>query len=85
MKILCAWCEEEGKKALIRENQSDPSDRATHGICRAHEVALLKQIAALARKHKEQARQPVLCGRELGTEAQTMCHTKPREFTLPRS
>ena len=74
MKVLCAWCEEEGKQALIRESESDPDPcaMATHGICREHEGALLKQIAVLARKQKQKEREPVFYGKARGAGAVTI-------------
>jgi hypothetical protein len=70
MNILCAWCEEEGKQTLIGVIESGPCTMATHGICRRHEVAVLKQIAVLARKQKQKQkdREPVLYGRARGGE-----------------
>jgi hypothetical protein len=72
MKVLCAWCEEEGKQALIRNSESGPSGVATHGICHEHEMALLKQIAELARTRKQRGREPVLSGRARGAGAVTV-------------
>ncbi|MDO8356919.1 MAG: hypothetical protein Q7U76_11070 [Nitrospirota bacterium] len=82
MNILCAWCEEEGKQALIGVTESDPSTMATHGICRQHEVALLTQIATLARKMKRKDRAPVLYGGARGGGAvPTAVHS--RKLNLP--
>lgn len=82
MNILCAWCEEEGTQALIGVIESDPCTMATHGICRRHEVALLKQIAVLARKLKQKDREPVLYGRARGGGAvPTAVHS--RKLNLP--
>ena len=72
----------EGKQALIRERESNPYGMATHGICRQHEVALLKQIAVLARKLKQKDREPVLYGRARGGGAViTAVHS--RKLNLP--
>lgn len=84
MNILCAWCEEEGKLALIGVTESAPCAMATHGICRQHEVALLKQIAVLARKPKQKDREPLLYGRARGGGAvPTAVHS--RKLNLPGS
>ena len=48
MKVLCAWCEQEGKPALIRESESNACAQAPHGICREHESALRKRVEVLA-------------------------------------
>jgi len=69
MNILCAWCEEEGKQALIGVTESGTSTMTTHGICHQHEVALLKQIATLARKLKQKDRAPLLYGKARGIGA----------------
>jgi len=50
MRVLCAWCEQEGKQALIRETESNPRAMATHSICHEHESTLLRQVEALARR-----------------------------------
>lgn len=82
MNILCAWCEEEGRQALIGVTESGPCRMATHGICRQHEVALLKRIAILARKLKQKDREPVLYGRARGIGAvPTAVHS--RKLNLP--
>ncbi len=82
MNILCAWCEEEGKQALIGMTESGPCTMATHGICRQHEVALLKQIAVLARKLNQKDCEPVLYGRARGIGAVlTALHS--RKLNLP--
>lgn len=82
MKILCAWCEEEGKQALIGVTESGPCAMATHGICRQHEVVLLKQIAVLARKLKQKDREPLLYGRARG-EGAVLTAVHSRKLNLP--
>ena len=44
MKIMCAWCEVEGRPANLgeREPLDDPSE--THGVCRRHELELLGRL-----------------------------------------
>jgi DNA-binding NarL/FixJ family response regulator len=44
MIVLCAWCEEEGQPALMREAEPHNVRLQSHGICDAHEKVLLKQI-----------------------------------------
>jgi hypothetical protein len=84
MKVLCAWCEEAGRKALIRESESNPGARATHGICREHEAALLKQIAVLAHKQKQKGLEPVFHCRPRGAGA-ISSSGNPRELNLTGS
>ena len=43
MIVLCAWCEQEGTEALIR-NTAGNLGLTSHGICERHEKRLLKQI-----------------------------------------
>lgn len=44
MIVLCAWCEQEGRQALIRKTESSNRMSPSHGICEVHEKVLLKQI-----------------------------------------
>lgn len=54
MMVLCAWCEQEGRPAFMRD--TDPHGRfqssmvATHGICDAHQKLLLTKVRNLRRK-----------------------------------
>ncbi len=41
MKIICAWCEVEGKPGLMGERAPMLDDRPTHGICRSHLIGYL--------------------------------------------
>jgi hypothetical protein len=47
MKVICAWCESEGKETLIGELSLFDMDMTSHGICLDHEQGLLRQIQAL--------------------------------------
>jgi hypothetical protein len=40
VKVICAWCLEEGKPAVVREKEplDDPED--THGVCAEHKEKL---------------------------------------------
>ncbi|MCP9447620.1 MAG: hypothetical protein NNA22_08635 [Nitrospira sp.] len=40
MRIICAWCFQEGKVALLGEKMPLDDLRETHGICRAHRLAM---------------------------------------------
>ncbi len=46
MKVMCAWCRNEGKPAFLREivPLDDPTE--THGICSAHRLELLAELAS---------------------------------------
>lgn len=58
MKLLCAWCEKEGKPALMgeREPLDDPSE--THGHCPEHRLeveAEFARVKAEAERQREEA------------------------------
>lgn len=42
MRVMCAWCQQEGKSGLlrIREPIDDPAE--THGICERHQQAIFE-------------------------------------------
>ena len=42
MRVMCAWCQQEGRRGLlrIREPLDDPSE--THGICERHQRAIFE-------------------------------------------
>ena len=50
MKLLCAWCEKEGKPALIAEVPPLADPTPTHGMCPAHRAEAEKEIEALRQK-----------------------------------
>ena len=47
MKVVCAWCEREGKEMLTGEVGLYDRPMTSHGICDDHEKVLLKQIEEL--------------------------------------
>jgi hypothetical protein len=44
MRVICAWCQQEGRRALlrVREPLDDPSE--THGICERHQQAVFEGL-----------------------------------------
>lgn len=36
MKVICSWCESEGRPAVVREKAPLDDGRETHGICSSH-------------------------------------------------
>jgi hypothetical protein len=42
MKVICSWCQNEGRPALVREKAPLADVRETHGICPFH----LQQMGA---------------------------------------
>jgi hypothetical protein len=45
MRELCAWCEQEGKPGILGEKEPFDDPTATHGVCDAHQRALLDTLA----------------------------------------
>jgi hypothetical protein len=43
VKVLCAWCEAEGRPALLREVEPLDDPAASHGICDDHHRAVLAE------------------------------------------
>jgi hypothetical protein len=58
MKVICAWCENEGKETLIGEIGLYDLDMTSHGICLDHEKVLLQQIHGLKVKQHPRLRRP---------------------------
>lgn len=60
MRLVCAWCEKEGKPALMAIIEPVVDERASHGICADHrrqlEERLRKKKAALQAKVDELAK-----------------------------
>ena len=50
MKVICAWCEEEGKHTLLSEGGAVESPLASHGSCRDHERIMVKSLADMKRE-----------------------------------
>jgi hypothetical protein len=48
MKIVCAWCKQEGREALLGECEplDDPSE--THGICARHAEKVIEQLRSVS-------------------------------------
>jgi hypothetical protein len=47
MKVICAWCEREGRQTLIGEMGLYDRNMTSHGICRTHKKVVLKQTQQL--------------------------------------
>jgi hypothetical protein len=56
MKVVCAWCEVEGKETLIGEIGLYDWQVTSHGICIDHEKAVLRQIKDLRIQQKPRLR-----------------------------
>ncbi len=42
MKVICSWCQSEGRSGSVREKAPFADQRETHGICADH----LQQVAS---------------------------------------
>jgi hypothetical protein len=40
MRVMCAWCLDEGAPGLVEERAPFGDERATYGICVAHRLEL---------------------------------------------
>jgi hypothetical protein len=43
MIVLCAWCEKEGKRNVLKEEDGKDGG-VSHGICEAHQAKILSEI-----------------------------------------
>jgi hypothetical protein len=46
MRKICAWCEQEGKIGFLGEKEPLDDPTETHGVCYAHQRALLDMLRA---------------------------------------
>jgi hypothetical protein len=96
MKVICAWCENEGRETLIGDISLFDMEMTSHGICLDHEEVLLGQINAS--KHNEhprlrRPRRPRIPSRSAGSAAPPNCaspwrrrhfhRTSPAQLSLP--
>ena len=44
MTVICAWCQREGRPAVLRIEEPRDLPLETHGICAAHSVQVLAQL-----------------------------------------
>jgi hypothetical protein len=40
MRVVCSWCEAEGKPALVREKEPLEDPEETHGVCKEPKALL---------------------------------------------
>ncbi len=40
MRVVCAWCDAEGKPAVVREKDPLDDPEETHGVCAEHKALL---------------------------------------------
>lgn len=53
MKLLCAWCEKEGKPAFIAELEPKDDPAPTHGMAPKRRAEAEKELEALREKVEE--------------------------------
>ena len=88
MKVICAWCEREGRQTLIGEAALFDRKMTSHGICRNHKNALLKQFQQLPnrenpRLHRQRRSRPTLkSSTQLPASRATRTHTPTRRRLL---
>lgn len=78
MKVICAWCENEGKETLIGEIGLYDLEVTSHGICLDHEQGLLRQVEALRLKQNprlRRSRRSRAQSRQSGSAAAPNCAT----------
>jgi hypothetical protein len=44
MKVLCAWCKQEGRSGLLGECEPFDDPAETHGICSRHSQTMVEQL-----------------------------------------
>lgn len=49
MKIVCTWCEEEGKPGVLREEEPVEDASVVESVCRAHHDWFVAQVDAALR------------------------------------
>ena len=42
MRVICAWCQKEGRSGLLRVREPVDDDSETHGICDRHQQAIFE-------------------------------------------
>jgi hypothetical protein len=44
MKVVCAWCKQEGRSAVLGEREPFDDPTETHGVCSVHSAKLMEQL-----------------------------------------
>jgi hypothetical protein len=42
MRVICAWCQQEGRSGFLRVREPLDDDSETHGICERHQQAIFE-------------------------------------------
>ena len=84
MKVICAWCEREGRQTLIGELELYDRKMTSHGICRKHEKVVLRQIQQLSNRENPRLQRRRLSRSKLGSSTWLPASRTTRMRTPPR-
>src|SRR5262249_1515622 len=48
MKVVCAWCKQEGRSSMLGECEPFDDKSESHGICARHSQGLLEQLPSVS-------------------------------------
>jgi len=48
MRVICAWCQQEGRSGLLRVREPVGDDSETHGICERHQQAMFEAFPSVS-------------------------------------
>jgi len=48
MRVICAWCQKDGRTGLLRVREPLDDDSETHGICERHQQEILETFPSLS-------------------------------------
>ena len=48
MKVICAWCKQEGRSGMLGQREPIDDTTETHGVCAVHSERLLEQLPSPA-------------------------------------
>ena len=48
MRVICAWCKQEGRNSLLGECEPFDDKTESHGICARHSQTLLEQLPSVS-------------------------------------
>ena len=81
MKVVCAWCEKEGRETLIGEIGLYDWEVTSHGICLDHEQVVLRQIREMKTKQKPRLRRQRYS--RVKSEPPRQVSSQPMSCTIP--
>ena len=48
MKVVCAWCQKEGRNGVLGEREPFDDTTETHGVCAMHSEKLIEQLPSIS-------------------------------------